>query len=179
MNFKNTVFLLFRKYSFFRVLLYAFIIAFALTVVSVATIKSKKIPVISSVIPPVGSPGDTMVIRGSNFGTTRGTNYVEIGGNRITASGYVNWTENLIKLILPSNVQDGLVIVVTQSGKSKPGFFANEAGIPVAVQQNTKTTQPVISYINPSSGSYGSLITITGSASLVHSVLRMRIVKPP
>ena len=160
---KKTISLLFRKYSFFRTFLYLFIIALALTVISIATVKSKKIPVIDSVIPVVGSAGDTMVIRGSNFGSVRGTNYVEIGGNRITASGYVNWTENLIRLILPSNVQDGLVIVVTQSGKSKPGFFANEAGIPVAVQQNTKTSQPVISYITPSSGSYGSLITITGS----------------
>ena len=163
MNFKNTVFLLFRKYSFFRVLLYAFIIAFALTVVSVATIKSKKIPVISSVIPPVGSPGDTMVIRGSNFGTTRGTNYVEIGGNRITAKGYSVWTDGLIKLTIPANVQDGLVVVVTQAGKSKPGFFANEAGIPVAVRRETRTTETVISEITPASGSCGTLLTIKGS----------------
>ncbi|WP_294429597.1 transglutaminase domain-containing protein [uncultured Treponema sp.] len=160
---KNIFSLLFRKYSFFRTLLYILIVAIALAVISVATVKSKKIPTIDSVIPVVGTAGDTMVIRGSNFGSVRGTNYVEIGGNRITASGYVNWTENLIKLVLPANVQDGLVIVVTQSGKSKPGFFANEAGIPVAVQQNTKTTQPVINSITPSTASYGTLITISGS----------------
>ncbi|MBQ8678931.1 MAG: IPT/TIG domain-containing protein [Treponema sp.] len=163
MNFKNTIFLLFRKYSFFRVLFYVFVIALALGVVSVATVKSKRIPVISSVIPVVGSPGDTMVIRGSNFGSTRGTNFVEIGGSRITASGYITWTDTLIKLTIPSNVQDGLVIVTTQSGKSKPGFFANEAGIPVAVKQDKKTSEPVITQITPASGSYGTLITIMGS----------------
>jgi hypothetical protein len=160
----KTIFsLLFRKYSFFRVLSYIFIIVAALSVISVATVKSKKIPIITSVVPVVGQAGDIMVIRGSNFGAIRGTNYVEIGGNRITASGYINWTENMIKLTVPSNVQDGLVIVVTKSGKSKPGFFANVAGIPVAVPKNIKTLQPVITEITPSSGSYGTLLTIKGS----------------
>ena len=163
MKIKSTFSLLFRKYSFFRVLSYVFIIAVVLSSLSVATVKSKKVPVIASVIPVVGSAGDTMVIRGSNFGAIRGTNYVEIGGNRITASGYLTWTENLIKLTIPSNVQDGLVIVSTKAGRSKPGFFANEAGIPVAVPQSVKTLQPVISEISPQSGAYGTLLTITGS----------------
>ncbi|MBR1722695.1 MAG: IPT/TIG domain-containing protein, partial [Treponema sp.] len=88
--------ILFRKYSFFRVLSYAFLIAAVLAIISLATVRTKKIPIISSIVPLVGHAGDTMVIRGSNFGNSRGTNYVEIGGNRITASSYINWTENLI-----------------------------------------------------------------------------------
>ena len=163
MSIKNTFSLIFRKYAFFRVLLALLLIAIVLIIISVTTVTSKKIPTIDSLSPVVGSAGDTMVIRGVNFGSVRGTNYVEIGGNKITASSYVNWTDNLIKLVLPANVQDGLVIVSTQAGKSKPGFFANKAGIPVAVPQNTKTSQPVITEITPSSGSYGSLITIKGS----------------
>ncbi len=163
MSIKNTFSLLFRKYAFVRVLSCIFIIAIILTIISVATVKSKKIPTITSLSPVVGSAGDTMVIRGYNFGSVRGTNYVEIGGNKITASSYINWTDGLIKLVLPSNVQDGLVIVSTQSGKSKPGFFANKAGIPVEVPQDIKTNQPVITAIEPQSGSYGTLITISGS----------------
>ncbi len=163
MNIKNTFSLLFRKYSSVRVLSVLFVLFALLTIISVATAKSKKMPVISSVIPVVGQAGDTMVIRGSNFGATRDTNYVEIGGNRITASGYITWTENLIKLIIPANVQDGLVIVVTKSGKSKPGFFANEAGIPVALSPNIKKSLPVIDSVMPPSGSYGTLLTIKGS----------------
>lgn len=160
---KNLISLLFRKYSFVRFICALSIVAVALAVVSIATKNSNKLPVINSVLPSVGSAGDIMVIRGSNFGSNRATNYVEIGGNRITASGYLNWTDNLIKLTIPSNVQDGLVIVVTQSGKSKPGFFANEAGIPVAVTQTSKASQPVITQISPASGSFGTLLTITGS----------------
>ena len=160
---KNIFSLLFRKYSAFRVFSYIFVIAVVLSVISVATVKSKKIPVIDSVIPVVGVPGDEMIIRGSNFGANRGTNYVEIGGIRITASGYLNWTDNFIKIVLPSNVQDGLVLVVTQSGSSKPGFFANGAGIPVAVTQNVHSSLPVISTVMPSTASCGTLLTITGS----------------
>ena len=142
---------------------YVFIIALILTLVSVATVSAKKIPVISSVNPVVGQAGDTMVIRGSNFGQIRGTSFVEIGGNRITASGYITWSENLIKLTIPSNVQDGLVIVTTKSGSSKPGFFANEAGIPVAVVKDVKASGAQITQISPAQGNIGTLLTISGS----------------
>ena len=76
MSIKNTFSLLFRKYAFIRVLSCVFIIAIVLTIISVATVKSKKIPTITSLSPIVGSAGDTMVIRGYNFGSVRGTNYV-------------------------------------------------------------------------------------------------------
>lgn len=140
-----------------------FAVAAALFVISIATVKAKKTPSIESMTPSVGSPGDTMTITGSNFGASRGTNFVEIGGSRITASGYISWSDSVIKLVLPSNVQDGLVFVQTSSGKSKPEFFANETGIPVAAPETEKTEQPVISSIQPSECGYGTLITISGA----------------
>ena len=116
-----------------------------------------------SVNPPVGSPGDLMVISGQNFGAVRtSSDYVQVGGSRITASGYLKWTANQIKIILPSNVQDGLVIVTTKSGSSKPGFFANEAGIPVEVPPDTKTSLPIITSVSPESLAPGNLLTISG-----------------
>ena len=163
MSSKKTFSILFRKYPFFRALSYVIVIALALGALSMATLKSKRAPVILSVIPVVGSPGDMMTIRGSNFGPARGTSFVEIGGNRITASGYITWTDSLITLTIPSNVQDGLVAVVTKSGRSKPGFFANEAGIPVAVQKSIGNAGPSIVSIAPQKASCGSLITITGN----------------
>lgn len=154
----------FRKYPFFRVGTILVSILAVLLVISLITYKSRKIPVISSVMPSIGSPGDIMVIYGENFGSLRTTSdYVEVGGSRITASGYISWQDNQIKIVLPSNVQDGLVIVATKAGKSKPGFFANEAGIPVEVPPDTKTTLPVITNASPSSQSIGKLVTITGT----------------
>lgn len=146
-----------------RFVLLFFAVAAALFVISIATVKAKKTPSIESITPSVGSPGDTMTITGSNFGASRGTNFVEIGGSRITASGYISWSDSVIKLVLPSNVQDGLVFVQTSSGKSKPEFFANETGIPVAAPETEKTEQPVISSIQPSECGYGTLITISGA----------------
>ena len=154
----------FRKYPFFRVGTILVSILAVLLVISFITYKSRKIPVIASVTPPIGSPGDIMIIYGENFGSVRTTSdYVEVGGSRITASGYILWQDNQIKIVLPSNVQDGLVIVATKAGKSKPGFFANEAGIPVEVPPDTKTTLPVITNASPSSQSIGKLVTITGT----------------
>ena len=113
--------LLFRKSAIFRVVSYLFFIGIAVFAISFISIKTKKIPIIESINPPVGSAGDMLVIKGINFGSTRGLGYVEIGGSRITASGYTSWTDSQIKLVLPSNVQDGLVFVTTQSGKSASG----------------------------------------------------------
>ncbi len=154
--------LLFRKYPLFRTVLYALVIAAALGIVSVVTKQVKKSPSIEDINPAVGSAGDTMTIKGSNFGSVRDNSYVELSGRRITASGYVDWSENEIKIIIPSNVQDGLVNVVTSSGKSKPAFFANEAGIPVEAPLDTISSLPVISSISPSSASVGESIVVTG-----------------
>ncbi|MBR1714388.1 MAG: IPT/TIG domain-containing protein [Treponema sp.] len=154
--------LLFRKYPLFRTVLYALVIAAALGIVSVVTKQVKKSPSIEDINPAVGSAGDTMTIKGSNFGSVRDNSYVELSGRRITASGYVDWSENEIKIIIPSNVQDGLVNVVTSSGKSKPAFFANEAGIPVEAPLDTVSSLPVISSISPSSASVGESIVVSG-----------------
>ena len=154
--------LLFRKYPLFRTVLYALVIAAALGIVSVVTKQVKKSPSIEDINPAVGRAGDTMTIKGSNFGSVRDNSYVELSGRRITASGYVDWSENEIKIIIPSNVQDGLVNVVTSSGKSKPAFFANEAGIPVEAPLDTVSSLPVISSISPSSASVGESIVVSG-----------------
>ncbi|MBR1616141.1 MAG: IPT/TIG domain-containing protein, partial [Treponema sp.] len=90
--------LLFRKYPLFRTVLYALVIAAALGIVSVVTKQVKKSPSIEDINPAVGSAGDTMTIKGSNFGSVRDNSYGELSGRRITASGYVDWSENEIKI---------------------------------------------------------------------------------
>ena len=155
--------LLFRKYPLFRVLLYAGLIAVGITVLTFVTKKAKRIPTIDSIDPAVGFPGTTMTIFGTNFGDSRGSSFVEIAGNKITASNYVDWSDKSIRMILPPNVQDGLLFVQTSSGKSKPQFFANEAGIPVAVSKDTKTLRPSIISISEPDTNFGRLVTINGA----------------
>ena len=156
--------ILFRKYPFFRAISVVSVIFLILGFFSIVTYKSRKIPSIKSVNPSVGSPGDLMVITGENFGNTRSSSdYVQVGISKITASGYLSWTDKQIKIVLPTNVQDGLVIVTTKSGSSKPGFFANEAGIPVQVPPDTKTSLPVIISTNAPVVTPGSLLVINGT----------------
>lgn len=123
----------------------------------------KRKPNIQSINPLIGAPGDEMVITGSGFGTSRGTSYVEIAGSKVTSSAYKTWTDSRIAFILPSNVQDGLVIVGTSAGRSEPAFFANEIGIPVAVRMDPGTSVPAIASVSDDTVVTGQIITITGS----------------
>lgn len=155
--------LLFRKSPAFRTLLYVSVIGAAVSVFSLVAVNSRRVPVIASLDPPVGSAGDILTISGENFGILRESSFVEIAGSRITSSGYIEWSDSLIKVVIPSNVQDGLVSVVTGEGRSKPGFFANSSGIPVVAPPDTSTSLPVVSSVLPSSAFIGSVVTITGT----------------
>ena len=164
MRLGRTFSVLYRSYPLFRISCVVFLCLLCLGIVSFITFEAKKLPAIHSLSPAVGSAGDVMTIQGEHFGEERGTSgYVEIGGSRLTAQGYLSWTDTQIRIVLPTNVQDGLVIVATKNGRSKPGFFANEAGIPVEVPPDTQTSLPVIQAITPQAGSYGTLVTIRGT----------------
>ena len=164
MRLGRTFSVLYRSYPLFRISCIVFLCLLCVGIVSFITFEAKKLPAIHSLSPAVGSAGDVMTIQGEHFGEERGTSgYVEIGGSRLTAQGYLSWTDTQIRIVLPTNVQDGLVIVATKNGRSKPGFFANEAGIPVAVPPDTQTSLPVITAITPQAGSYGTLMTIRGT----------------
>lgn len=163
MNPVNTYKQLLKKYPTARVISGLLIIALALGLTLVIGHNSKKIPVIDYIDPSVGLPGEILTIYGTDFGDTRESSYVELAGSRLTASGYISWSNTQIKVTLPSNVQDGLVIVGTSSGVSEPSFFANKSGIPIAVRSDPNTTTPVIKEVSPSNAAVGQLITITGS----------------
>ena len=164
MSLGRTFSVLYRSYPLFRISCIVFLCLLCLGIVSFITFEAKKMPAIRSLSPAVGSAGDVMTIQGEHFGEERGTSgYVEIGGSRLTAQGYLSWTDTQIRIVLPTNVQDGLVIVATKNGRSKPGFFANEAGIPVEVPPDTQTSLPIITAITPQAGSYGTLMTISGT----------------
>lgn len=162
MSFGKKLKYLFFRYPFFRIFLIVFVIAGAIGTVKAIGRNVQKKPEIFSITPPVGSPGDIMIIDGENFGSSRGTSYVELGGSKITASCYLNWNDKQIKIILPSNIQDGLVFVKTAAGLSGSEFFVNKSGIPVVIQQAEKAATPEIASITPSTANVGTIITITG-----------------
>ena len=152
-----------RKYPALRVLSVVFIISIILGSIYFIGFKNKPVPEIVSVVPPVGSPGDLVVINGINFGDVRDMSYVEIAGSKLTASSYISWTDNCIKIVLPANVQDGLLVVGTKEMRSKPALFANEVDIPVPVKATVQTSKPVISSISSNKLGTGGLLTIYGN----------------
>lgn len=119
-------------------------------------------PTLSAISPEVGKPGDILVLRGDDFGEERGSGYVEICGSRITGSGYISWKNNEIQILIPANIEGGIVYVVTRGGKSEPEFFANEEAIPVFAPANPMQNVPTISEIAPANPSIGQLIVISG-----------------
>lgn len=152
-----------RKYPIVRVLSVVFIISLILGVIYLIGFRTKLVPEITSVVPPVGSPGDLVVINGENFGSVRDMSYVEIAGSKLTASSYISWSNNCIKIVLPANVQDGLLVVGTKEMRSKPALFANEVEIPVPVPAVQQVTKPVITMFSSDKLSVGELLVISGN----------------
>ncbi len=153
---------IFRKSPLIRTLLWC-VLALVFFIGSfIFGIQIKRTPVINSITPPVGAPGDLIIISGKNFGNVKDTSYVEFGGNKLTSSSYLSWTDEEIKVVLPANIKNGLVFVETKDARSKPAFFSNTSEVPVPIAQNSQTTMPIITGITPEKISPGTLITISG-----------------
>ena len=152
-----------RRYPLLRTGVVVFVIALVFAAISIIKNKTKKVPEIESINPPVGSPGDVVLITGKNFGDVKDMSYVEIAGSKLTSSSYISWTDTSIKLVLPANIQDGLVVVGRKNMRSKPALFANEVDIPVPVTNVQQETKPFVTEINPSKAYVGQEIVIEGS----------------
>lgn len=163
MNSTGRISYIFRKSPLIRAVLLLFILALAVTGIFIFTIRTTPTPEIDYINPPVGNPGDIVVIKGKNFGHERDMNYVEFSGNRLTASNYVSWSDDTIKVIIPANIQNGLVVVGNGKHRSRPSFFANLSDIPVEVQAAEKTTQPVITELDTKTPAIGDLVVISGN----------------
>ncbi len=119
-------------------------------------------PSISSISPSIGVPGEVVVIRGANFGDEMGDSWIEVAGDRLSSSACLSWDGTVIKIVLPSTVDDGLLYVHTRSGTSNPELFANRQNIPVSVRERTDPGMPVIASLSAPQGTVGSVLTITG-----------------
>lgn len=163
MNTTKKISYYFRRYPAVRVLIVLTIIGLIVGSSVLISYRTKNIPEITSINPPVGVPGDVIVITGKNFGATRDMSYVEFSGSKLTASAYISWSDTKIKLVLPANIQDGLVVVGTKDSRSKPSLFANEIDIPVPVPEVKLSSKPVITSLNNQNYVAGDLLVIQGN----------------
>ncbi|MCR5046327.1 MAG: IPT/TIG domain-containing protein, partial [Treponema sp.] len=151
-----------RKHPVARLFILAFFIAAGIFLLTFFTRFGARTPVLTEINPSIGTAGDILVLRGEDFGDSRGSSYVELCGNRLTESGYVFWSDKMIKVIVPGNTEDGLVYVATRAGKSNPEFFANELAIPVEMPENPMFSIPIITELSMSEGAPGQILSISG-----------------
>ena len=79
-------------------------------------------PSIDRLVPDSGPAGTTVTIEGHDFGTTRGSGSVSLNGQ--VTRGIVSWSDTAIKVVVPSGVSTGLVVVTTANGDSNPVVFS-------------------------------------------------------
>ncbi|MBP5402216.1 MAG: IPT/TIG domain-containing protein [Treponema sp.] len=161
-NFNHDFSYLIRKHPFIRVICLVVICAVIVGFTKLISYSVIEKPVILSVSQQVGSPGDTITIRGKFFSQQKDSSFVEIAGNRLTGSSYVSWNDDEIVITIPANIQDGLLYVVTSAGRSNSDFFCNRDLIPISVPTNTISTKPVITSLSAETLYVGDILTISG-----------------
>ncbi|MBN2533983.1 MAG: IPT/TIG domain-containing protein [Spirochaetales bacterium] len=124
---------------------------------------SGRSPQVDSITPKVGAPGSELIIKGKYFGRERKGGKVSISGVCPATGSYKEWTDNTIRLVIPEDINSGLLKVITRNGESsKIVLFANKKEIPVPLLGPLKPGEAYISSIKPNKGPVGTLITING-----------------
>ena len=104
-------------------------------------------PQISSVSPRQVQYNQTVTVRGSNFGSSRGSSSVRIGSIRV--SSFTAWSNTIIRFRVPTNVRSGNVTVRTSAGTSN------------AIR--LEITSPYLANVSPVSVRPGDRLTLTGA----------------
>ncbi|MBQ6029281.1 MAG: hypothetical protein IJL24_07140, partial [Treponema sp.] len=136
-----------RKSPAARLFAFALSVAAAVAALLFLTRSVLRKPVLAEIAPSVGAPGDVIILRGQNFGDSRGFSYVELCGHRKTYIG-----------ALPGRILNG----IARAGKSNPEFFANELAIPVEMPENPMYVVPIISELSVAEASIGQVVSISG-----------------
>jgi len=120
-------------------------------------------PVIVAIDPPIGEPGGMLVIKGRNFGPSRGESKVEFDGAAPTASSYLAWLDDRIEVRVPLYAESSLVRVVAEDGRSNAKMFMSRDLLPAApVGAGSRALGPTIESLSSDSGAIGSALVIKG-----------------
>jgi hypothetical protein len=120
-------------------------------------------PRITGVDPKFGSEGDIITISGEHFGEAGERAYVTIAGERPTASSYILWRDNTIKVKIARSGVSGLIYVFAKGKQSNGVVFSDRDAIPQKPKEDTVKAGPALGAVNPLTVFPGDLLTITGS----------------
>ena len=104
-------------------------------------------PKVNSLLPSSGPMNTQVQITGSGFGASQGSSTVTFNG---VLASVVNWSDGLINATIPSTATSGAVSVTV-------------GGVPSSSTLVFNVPAPHVSAINPSTGTPGTQITLTGS----------------
>ena len=117
-------------------------------VLPVMQVAAAPLPNITSISPSRVQYNQTITIRGTAFGASRGTSRVVFhGGTQPNASQYVSWSDTQIRIRVPSGARTGNVQVITTRG-------SDTARLTV--------TSPWVSSISPQTARSNSVVTLSG-----------------
>jgi len=119
-------------------------------------------PHIISLNPVSFFPGEVISIRGKHFGVGQKDNRVLFDSSPLTKSSYISWTDEEIKVIVPSSADSGLLEVSTLFGSSNPEIIIASGRLPARAESSLRTTGPIVSAISPAEAAIGSLLEIDG-----------------
>jgi len=129
---------------------------------SVSMTVSRTQPVILSVEPSRVSPGDLMILKGKNFGVTRGKSKVFLDNVSLTASFIESWSEDSVHVRVPPVKSSGLVSVETTGGRSKGALYILSERVPGLASGAFLPGKPYLSGVNNRSFYPGDLIILKG-----------------
>ena len=133
------------------------------TVLFVTSNFTGKRPIVESITPRMGRPGEELVIRGKFFGKERNGGKVIVSGISPSTDRYLDWDDTMIRLRVPEEMISGLLEIRTQTGKSRQIIpFVNKDDIPVPLTGPLTPGEAYIRSIYPHKGSPGSPVTIKG-----------------
>lgn len=100
----------------------------------------------------VAKKGDRITVTGENFLASGNT--IHLGTYTIQNLG--GDSSNSLSFVVPSDAPDGKynMTISNKNGESNERLF---------IVKNTATPEPVITSVNPTSGAYGSIVTLAGS----------------
>ena len=139
-------------------------------------------PQITSISPNRVRYGQTITIRGTGFGTRRGTRRVVFfGGTQPNASQYVSWSDTQIRVRVPAGARTGDLQVVTTGGSGTARLTVTSPWVSRVTPQNVRTNNVVtISGENFGSSRGSSSVrigstTITSFTSWSSRAIRFRV----
>lgn len=109
-------------------------------------------PLINSISPTSGPTGSSVIIAGTNFGSSQGSSQALFNGAPGTVS---SWSDTQVIATVPSGATTGPVTILVN------GISSN--GVTFTVTTPPPPSNPVISTLSPLSGEVGIAVTVSGS----------------